>query len=537
MMYVQNIIPAKNAVHWIVTTVLLALMAGCAAAPPAADRMEKTSQPSGPGYVPPQSVVTALELAGSNRRQLEAVLVYYHRQKQPLRLRAAEFLIENMVTHGTAEVGLVNEQGKPVFFNVLEYDDYEVARDELERLQDKHGRLQYKKLHLTKDIETITAGYLIENIDLAFEAWRNKPWARDISFTLFCDFILPYRGTSEPLSRWRQPMMFRYLDAGDGVEASEKVKVITGKIRKDVRKIVGFDRRYYLHPNTQSFEQMCRSRHGRCGDITNMMAYGMRANGFAAACDFTPAWADRDNNHAWLVVLDRNGQGSAALTNRAAKVYRRTFSIQPATLGVVAQGKGKVPAWLSGSNYMDVTDQYMETSDVTIELVHAPETPQHFVYICVFNGGQWIPIHWAEVEGNSATFTRMGRNIAYLAAYYTEQGLVPAASPFIVHKDGQVQLLDGTDSTAEKFAITVTREAVTDADTNAEIPRMIIEPGKNYTLLQWEDKWVPVAETTKGEDALVVELSGRSRLFWCIHEEGRRLERIFTVENGKQVMY
>ena len=43
---------------------------------------------------------------------------------------------------------------------------------------------------------------------------------------------------------------------------------------------------------------------GRCEDIANRTTYAARAVSLATATDFTPAWAHRDNNHAWNVLLD-----------------------------------------------------------------------------------------------------------------------------------------------------------------------------------------------------------------------------------------
>ena len=55
------------------------------------------------------------------------------------------------------------------------------------------------------DADTITADYLRENIDLAFDSW-NKPWARNVSFQDFCKYILPYRGGEAGTTSVSHPM-------------------------------------------------------------------------------------------------------------------------------------------------------------------------------------------------------------------------------------------------------------------------------------------------------------------------------------------
>ena len=144
--------------------------------------------------------------------------------------------------------------------------------------------------------------------------------------------------------------MDRYADLSQKIENPEDTRQIAKYIQKDVHKWVRFDSLYYLHPTDQSFEEMNETRMGRCEDITNMMLYAMRAYGIPAAGDYTPFWADRDNNHAWQVILDKNGQGKGGLSNRAAKIYRKVYSIQRDSLGAIKRKREDVPRWLAGKN-------------------------------------------------------------------------------------------------------------------------------------------------------------------------------------------
>ena len=49
------------------------------------------------------------------------------------------------------------------------------------------------------DINIIDAEYLAENIDYAFRAWE-LPWAKDLSFEDFCQYLLPYKMGNEGCS-------------------------------------------------------------------------------------------------------------------------------------------------------------------------------------------------------------------------------------------------------------------------------------------------------------------------------------------------
>jgi hypothetical protein len=308
-------------------------------------------------------------------------------------------------------------------------------------------------------------------------------------------------------------------------------------IQRDVHRWVKFNELYYLHPTDQGFYEMNERRVGRCEDITNMMMYAMRANAVAAASDYTPYWADRDNNHAWQVILDADGRGEAKLSNRAAKVYRKTFAIQRDNIGCRKSEDEEVPPWLRGKNFIDVTPQYMDTTDVTVELESDPPDDARFAYLCVFNGGEWCAIHWGEIHDGRVTFTKMGRNIAYLAAYYADEELLPAAPPFILTRKGEVRPLRADGGPQLTVDLAVTTPQTPDADTRADKPRILVKPGKAYELFVWDDEWVSLGEKTAGDQPVSFQRVPAESLLWLVEENARRLERIFTIEDGRQVWW
>jgi hypothetical protein len=305
-------------------------------------------------------------------------------------------------------------------------------------------------------------------------------------------------------------------------------------VRQDVHHWVPFNDLYYLHPDDQSFEEMSRSRNGRCGDISNMMMYAMRSVAIPAAVDFTPWWADRDNNHAWEVILDKDGRGKAGLSNRAAKIYRKTFAIERDSLACRTGEDAKLPRYLNSRNYRDVTDQYMDTTDVTLRLTNDRPAGTRFAYVCVFNGGKWRPIHWSEIDGDRVTFTKMGSNIAYLPAYYLDEEVVPAALPFILSRGGDVQTLVGDGDAKLTIELTITKPEAPDADTQVARPMIVVKPGRTCELFVWNDGWESLGKQVAGDEPVSFNSVPAGKLYWLVEEDSHRLERIFTIESGQQ---
>jgi hypothetical protein len=461
----------------------------------------------------------ALRKAGENRGELERVLRHYANGADPQKLEAARFLVSNMDGHGYTVAAFFDEEENEVPFDALDYASFKEAQAALDALEAEHGELHYGRKRFIPDLETITADLLIENIDLAFAAWRGRPWAKDVTFDAFLNYILPYRGSNEPLDSWR-PECLEILGGIIGPMATTDPVAVAKGIRKEVHGRVRFDEIYYLHPTDQGFSEMCESGKGRCEDISNMMGYALRANAVLCATDYTPAWANRDNNHAWEVVLDGEGKGSAKLGNVAAKVYRKTYAIQPEALGSIREEDEETPRWLRGKNYLDVTRDYVETSDVTVRLEADVPEGQRFAYVCVFNGGEWKAIHWGRIRDGEVTFTRMGRRIAYLPAYYVDEEIVAAAPPFLLTDAGKVVRL------APEAGRVATVEA------GAVAPKSPLTAGTTYELMVWDGAWRTHAKATAGEGPLTFEEVPAGALCWLVAEESRRLERIFTVEEG-----
>ena len=52
------------------------------------------------------------------------------------------------------------------------------------------GHYTYRNLPKIYDAHIITAEYLIDNIDRAFDNWQKRPWNRSLSFEDFCEYLL-----------------------------------------------------------------------------------------------------------------------------------------------------------------------------------------------------------------------------------------------------------------------------------------------------------------------------------------------------------
>ncbi|MCP4705318.1 MAG: hypothetical protein GY865_11970, partial [candidate division Zixibacteria bacterium] len=318
-------------------------------------------------------------------------------------------------------------------------------------------------------------------------------------------------------------------------------------INDDIKSWFGFDPRYYYHPTDQGLSEMVENGLGRCEDMTNVTIYAMRANGLAITSDYTPYWANTGNNHAWNAIVTSDGKaipfmgaesnpGEYMLANKLGKAYRKTFGKQKNNLAFQDRKQEKIPGWLGGKNYLDVTSQYTDVCDVKIIFEKEINDSIDIAYLCVFNSGEWKPIHWGRIENGSALFTDMGIDVAYLPAMYINEEIVPYGVPFILNDDCSSNFLQPENPeniTIELISTTFRKlEESTDG-----IGETFLTAGQTYELFYWLDGWQSLGTSIADNGPLVISDVPEGMLYWLVAKDSDNEERIFTFNNGLQVWW
>ncbi|KAA6321797.1 hypothetical protein EZS27_028591, partial [termite gut metagenome] len=237
-----------------------------------------------------------LKQAGNNRSELETVLKHYRsRSEDSLKLRAAEFLIVNMP-------GKYSKYYDASWNDVATVSLRWTSSTNKQMVLDSYG---LGKPIIREDIKYITAEYLINNIELAFQVWREQPWGKHIPFDIFCEEILPYRVGAEPLEDWRKKVLASYADPYNdflkdstitAVEACSKVNKILPRFRLDGD-----------YPS-MNYSMLMASTRGTCNEMAALAIFVMRALGIPVTWDYTPKWSGNYTGHSWNAVCDSTGR-------------------------------------------------------------------------------------------------------------------------------------------------------------------------------------------------------------------------------------
>lgn len=521
-------------------------------------------------------IKTAFEKAGENSSELQKVIEYYKKSGEKQKLKALFFLIANMEEHSYATYRLFDSAGVDVNLDVLSFPNYDSLTEAVREIEKVRGEIDYEKTELIYDLTHITANFLINQIDYAFKAWKERPWAKNFDFDQFCRYILPYRGSNEPLEEWRKYFYDKYAHITDQMEDVNNPLEAATIINDDIKTWFGFDPRYYYHPTDQGLAEMIDSKLGRCEDMTNITIYAMRANGLAVTSDYTPYWANSGNNHAWNAIVTAEGEvipfmgaeaspGSYKLSGKVGKVYRKTYDQQKDNLIFQVGDSVEIPRWLKGKNYMDVTADYTDVADVELIVGDLLLKIDRFKpYLAVFNSGEWKAIHWGkkirETLSNEAvwSFTDMGKGVVYLPVIYPsinapdKINYINGYSPFLLQDDGTQKWLSANHKKKKKIKLysTTKRQLVKSTD-GTKLANF--ENGKEYELFYWDDDskkihlssieqvvgWKSLGKQTAVDDKpLVFEDVPSGGLYWLVEQGSDKEERIFTIDkNGKQVWW
>lgn len=396
---------------------------------------------------PLPGIEETLSKAGSNRNELFQVIRHYQKGEDSLKLKAALFLIENMADK--------------YYYTGKAIDEYYAFIDSVYQIQQEEydiptiygefrNNAQYIKEQpiLNRDAQTLSANYLIENIEDAFAVW-GRPWNRHLSFEEFCELILPYRVGSEIPESWRQLYRKRFeqfLQSDTIQTARQACTAINNELTKQTIHIANtFALSIDLRPSS-----LINIKFGKCEDYANLATYSMRAVGIPVAVEIVPHWGDNNNSHVFNVMYENNStshdfSGSEQnpdehlirFKNAIPKVYRKTFGKQASSLAM-QHGNETIPPFFMNPYQVDVTDNYSFIGAKNITIPLPKQSNRQFAYLCVFDLHGWVPVAWGNIIGNKIKFKAIGPNIVYQTALYKDEKLEPIGDSFFLDTLGQV---------------------------------------------------------------------------------------------------
>jgi len=448
---------------------------------------------------------TALKLAGKNKEELIVVLNHYSKNDaDEQKLKAAKFLISNCYIHSSTQIEVYDQNNNQIEFNPLIYPDAESARE----AKDSLFRTSTVKQRTRNDATELSSVYLIKHIDFSFDVWKNSPWNKSINFDQFCKYILPYRAVDEPLSDWDEILYSKYHHIIDTL-TDKTILNACKAVNKILANDIHYENRWVTGGlGTMSIPEILKNKTGMCDDLVVFGTCVMRSLGIPVAVDFD-IHGRFNYGHSWCVVFDEEGNpwsfgpgeeqpGEHIHTfdkyrwRKLAKVFRRNFQIDSKGINTQMKGLNSIPPFFKNGNITDVTDDYINTVDLELQ-INNKDINEKIVYLCVYNNKIWLPLQFSEIKSGKVVFPKMGKEIMYSLGRYKNNRIYTISPPFILTKNGSKKIINGFgEQNNQKFSM--------DKISGYEYAKK----GKNYNLYKWEDyKWKYIRNFVAVKDSML----------------------------------
>ena len=448
-----------------------------------------------------EDIEYVLNDAGKNKANLEKLLRYYSK-KDSLKFEAALYLIRNMKDSYLLDTNSISVNTK--YFDLLQEknkdSESKISVDLVYKTIDDYiidnGILpEYPVSNKIKDCQILSFSFLKDNIEKAIFVWKNFNWCKNLSFEDFCEYILPYSCDFRYYHNSRQYFIDKYMHVVDSLNNPTNYNNIANFIIKDIdnwftEDLTIFSNKYpYLQPI--SFENLIKGKIGGCNDINTVKVLALRSLGIPVVFDWLPNWGNSNSSHFWFkTIQDLNLNKDQLLSNEnkrentqniitgssyddyqdnqkfksnveiyfkrtVPKVYRNSFSKDKNNIFYLNENKEEIPEIFNNAYIMDVTKDYINVIDVTIEpFKNVNIYDLKFAYLLCFNNEKWTPVAWGNIVNNKVMFKDIGKNVVYLPAIFSNNKFIPIDYPFLIQSNNYRKIYNPIKASLEEVKIT-----------------------------------------------------------------------------------
>ncbi len=151
------------------------------------------------------------------------------------------------------------------------------------------------------DLQTLSTKFLLDNVRLAYEAWREAPWRERVPPEIFLNDILPYANIDERRDDWRGDFRRRFAPLIAGIDdPGQAAAAINRQLFGEVKVHYSTDR---PKANQSPYESIEAGR-ASCTGLSILLIDACRSLGIPARFVGTPLWSDGSGNHSWVEVWD-----------------------------------------------------------------------------------------------------------------------------------------------------------------------------------------------------------------------------------------
>ncbi|MFW5753742.1 MAG: transglutaminase-like domain-containing protein [Marinilabiliaceae bacterium] len=151
-----------------------------------------------------------------------------------------------------------------------------------------------------RDLENLSAGFLVENVHYAYLARDKFPWTRDLPDSVFFNEVLPYASLNERRDNWRGDFFERFSKY---VEDADNIREAIDSVNQNINDEVGVEYNTDREKSDQSPYESMEQGMATCTGLSVLLTDAFRAVGIPSRIAGAPSWHDDRGNHTWNEVL------------------------------------------------------------------------------------------------------------------------------------------------------------------------------------------------------------------------------------------
>lgn len=150
-----------------------------------------------------------------------------------------------------------------------------------------------------RDARSLSADFLLENVQYAYKARAEFPWAKEVPDSVFLNDVVAYSNLNENRESWRKDFYERFKKY---VAPCKTMREAIDSVNKNVRDELLVDYNTKREKPDQAPYESMRQHMASCSGLSILLTDAFRAVGIPSRVAGTPAWHDDRGNHNWNEV-------------------------------------------------------------------------------------------------------------------------------------------------------------------------------------------------------------------------------------------
>lgn len=426
----------------------------------------------------------ALIEAGANRQELEKVLKHYKAQPEDsLKYKAAYFLITNMQWHKSRNTFNTTNKAFRQKFNHADsvyYCTHTQHRAYPNNLMQENLHPTERNLKvLQPDLKKINATFLISHIDHIFHVWKTSPFAQNLSFDEFCEYLLPYCCIPNGYylnSKNIADIVSKQVKSNGNETLEEFIRNYNAYL-EFMRQSIGIP----AIPSALNWADIFTNHTHDCLYQSEFETMALRACGIPASVSFCVSNREFVGRHSFCNVIDSTGKHLALTAesdylgkeywgyplNYRLNAYQFTYGVQKDSPYMLKSKNERLPPDFQEPTIKDITPEIRPT--VSIDLNTPPNIENNLVWLYTYNReAGYIAVTWGCIDKRShtASFKHVIPGVLYFPAYLDGNG-----EPCFFTEPLFAQKNEGSKGNWKKLSEMFDRQEKEDVVLNRKFPR------------------------------------------------------------------